>query len=290
MRESRPARRHEVCSSSARFNTVNGVAKRKFASLNPTNGADGRWLHRAPATLPDTELEATNTTVYLGGKFTRINSTVHRGLAAVNATTGALVVARPATRGTGQQHHRRHRRRTALLNVQELLLTPDSVKLIVVHTGRQIAGQDRYGVGLINTLTNTCCSPWRTQLWEDNLRFVGDIQRAYGGAVAPNGQYFVVTSGSGGDRPPINDTAVAFPIEGGEDVQTRCGSPVLFDSVYSVAITEVGVYLGGHFTWMESPTAKDPWPGLDNVGLRHVARASRATASATTSSSATTSV
>jgi len=77
-----------------------------------------------------------------------------------------------------------------------------------------------------------------------------------------------VTSGSGGDRPPINDTVMAFPMNGGADpsnVQplwiSRC-----FDSVYSVAISEKAVYIGGHFTWNESPTAPDPWPGLDNVG------------------------
>ena len=42
---------------------------------------------------------------------------------------------------------------------------------------------------------------------------------------------------------------------------TRC-----FDSVYSVAISEKAVYIGGHFAWNESPTAPDPWPGLDDVG------------------------
>lgn len=39
-----------------------------------------------------------------------------------------------------------------------------------------------------------------------------------------------------------------------------------FDSIYSVAITEVAVYVGGHFGFVESPTSNDPWPGLDNVG------------------------
>ncbi len=26
------------------------------------------------------------------------------------------------------------------------------------------------------------------------------------------------------------------------------------------------MYAGGHFNYNESPTAPDPWPGLDNVG------------------------
>ena len=85
----------------------------------------------------------------------------------------------------------------------------------MVHTGRQIAGQDRYGIGLINTQNNTLMA-WRTRLWDDNLQFVGGIQRIYAGAISPDGSYFVVSSGSGGDRPPINDTAVAYSIPNGQ--------------------------------------------------------------------------
>ena len=246
------------------FNAVNGVAKRKFASINPTTGATVTGFTANGDSL-GTELEATNTTVYLGGKFTRINGAFHRGLAAVNATTGALIgstTGNPAgtwindvTGGIGPD---------GALNLQELLLTPDQSKLIVVHTGRQIAGQDRYGIGIIDTGTGLLL-PWRTRLWEDNLSRVGGIQRIYAGDVAPNGEYFVVGSGSGGDRPPINDTAVALPIAGDDFVQPLWVSR-LFDSVYSIAISEVGVYVGGHFSWMESPTARVPWPGLDNQG------------------------
>ncbi len=246
------------------FNNVNGVAKRKFASINPVTGATVTGF-TANGDAVGTELEATNSTVYLGGKFTRINGAFHRGLAAVDANTGALLGrtnGNPA--GTWNNDITGGIGPNGALNVQEMLLTPDQSKLIVLHTGRQIAGQDRYGVGIIDTQSGTL-TPWRSRLWEDNLQYVGGIQRIYGGAVSPDGQFFVATSGSGGDRPPINDTAVALPIAGGDFVDplwiSRC-----FDSVYSVAISEVGVYLGGHFSWMESPTAKDPWPGLDNVG------------------------
>ena len=75
----------------------------------------------------------------------------------------------------------------------------------------------------------------------------------------------VVSEGSGGDAPPISDTAVRFPIAGADDVQPDWVSRH-FDSVYSVAITEDAVYLGGHFQFEPSPTAPSPWPGLTNVG------------------------
>jgi PKD repeat protein len=247
-----------------RFNTVNGVTKRKFASLNPTTGATVTGF-TAHANGAGTELEATNTTVYLGGQFTQINGANKVGLAAVDATTGALVGRTGANPvGTWNNDISGGIGPNGQLNVQELKLTPDQTRLIVVHTGRKVAGQDRYGVALINVLTGEL-APWRTRLWEDNLGFVGGVQRAYAADVSPDGSFFVVTSGSGGDRPPINDTAIRLPVAGEDFVQPDWVSRA-YDSIYSVAISEKAIYIGGHFSWIESPTARDPWPGLDNQG------------------------
>jgi PKD repeat protein len=238
------------------FNTINGVTKRKIASINPTTGAPVTGF-TANASAQATAIAATNSTVYVGGNFQTVNGTPRVGLVALNGATGAVLpgFVNDISGGIGVN---------GALTVQQLKLTHDDSKLLVVHTGRRIAGQDRYGVGLISTSTNQLL-PWRTRLWDDNLQFVGGIQRVYAGDIAPNDQYFVVTSGSGGDRPPINDTAVAFPVAGSDNVQPLWVSRH-FDSVYSVAITERAVYVGGHFSFEESPTAPDPWPGLDNVG------------------------
>ncbi len=238
------------------FNTVNGVTKRKVARISPTTGAPVTTF-TANADARATALAVSNTTVYVGGQFTMINGVGRRALAAVNRSTGVLDTGfnQQLTGGLGPN---------GLLTVQELVLSHDDAKLLVVHTGRQIGGQDRYGVGLINTATKALL-PWRTRLWDDNLGFVGGIQRVYAGDISPDDSYFVVTSGSGGDRPPINDTAIAFSMNGGDNIQPLWVSRH-FDSVYSVAITERAVYVGGHFSWQESPTSNVPWPGLDNVG------------------------
>ena len=240
------------------FSTISGVPRQKVASLSLTTGTPvASFAFTGATNNVGSALAATNTTLYVGGKFTRINGVNRSGLAAVSATTGAIDPAfnLPLTGGIGVN---------GALTVQQLKLTHDETKLLVVHTGRQIAGQDRLGIGLIDTATKTLL-PWRTRLWDDNLPFVGGVTRIYAGDIAPNDQYFVVTSGSGGDRPPISDTAVAYPIDGADNVQPLWVSRS-FDSVYSVAITEKAVYLGGHFSFEESPTAQQPWPGLDNVG------------------------
>ncbi|MFF5074895.1 Ig-like domain-containing protein [Micromonospora olivasterospora] len=238
------------------FNTVGGLTKRKVARLDPVTGAPSAAF-TAQGNGRGTALAVSNTAVYVGGQFTKINGVNRPALAALNPTTGAVDSGfnLPLSGGIGVG---------GMLTVQQLKLTHDGSKLLVVHTGRQIAGQDRYGVGLVDTATKALL-PWRTRLWEDNLSFVGGIQRVFAGDIAPDDSYFVVTSGSGGDRPPINDTAMAFPVAGGDHVEPIWVSRH-FDSVYSVAITEAAVYVGGHFSWQESPTSNVPWPGLDNVG------------------------
>jgi PKD repeat protein len=238
------------------FTSVNGVDKRRVASLDPVTGAPVAGF-TAHANNRATALAVTNSTVYVGGRFATVNGLDQVGLAAVDATTGAVDAGfdNQLSGGIGVN---------GVLTVQQLQLTHDSATLLVVHTARRIDGQDRYGVGLVDTASKQLL-PWRTRLWEDNLQYVGGIQRIYGGDIAPDDSYFVVTSGSGGDRPPINDTAIAFSFEGADHREPLWISRA-FDSIYSVAVTERAVYIGGHFQWNESPTAPDPWPGLDDRG------------------------
>jgi large repetitive protein len=241
---------------SGNFGTVNGVSRKGIARLSPVTGAPLTEF-TANTNGKVNELAVTNTTVYAGGRFTLVNNVPRGALAALDSTTGAVRTdfVNNITGGIGTNGE---------LAVQRLKLTHDEGRLLVVHTGRQVNGQDRYGIAIINTRTNKL-TPWRTRLWENNLQFVGGIQRIYAGDIAPDDSYFVVASGSGGDRPPINDTAIAYSFENGDDVQPLWISRH-FDSIYSVAITEVGVYVGGHFQWAESPTSPEPWPGLDDVG------------------------
>lgn len=244
------------------FNTVNGMTKQKVASLNLTTGAPLTTFGFTNNTNNQvTALATTNDTLYVGGRFSRLNGVVKSGLAAVNTASGVVdtTFSNDITGGIGVD---------GALGVPQLKLTNDGSKLLVVHTGRQIAGQDRYSMGLIDTATKQLL-PFRSQLWDENLARVGGVNRIYGADIAPDDSYFVVTSGSGGDAPPISDTAIAYPLNAtsiqSSDVEELWVSRH-FDSIYSVAITEQAVYLGGHFSFVESPTADDPWPGLDNVG------------------------
>ncbi|MCW2501807.1 MAG: hypothetical protein JWO79_91 [Actinomycetia bacterium] len=237
------------------FNTVGGITKRKIVRLDPATGAPIAAF-TANASAQATAIAVSATAVYVGGQFKTVNGVARESLVALNPATGAVDTGftLPISGGIGLN---------GMLTVQQLKLTHDDSTLMVVHTGRQIGGQDRYGVGMIDTATKALL-PWRTRLWQDNIAFVGGVQRVVAGDIAPDDSYFVVTSGSGGDGPPINDTTMAFPLAGQDNVQPRWISRN-FDSVYSVAVTERAVYIGGHFSWNESPTSNVPWPGLDTV-------------------------
>ncbi len=244
------------------FNTVGGVARQKVASLDLTTGAPiGTFNFSQSTNNQATALAATNSTLYVGGRFDRINGQLRTGLAAVSTASGAVDMSfdNQLSGGIGVNGQ---------LGVPQLKLTHDEGKLLVVHTGRQIDGQDRLGMGIIDTATKQLL-PWRSQLWDNNLARVGGVTRIYAADIAPDDSYFVVGSGSGGDAPPISDTVIAYPLTAASleqsDVQPLWISRH-FDSIYSLAVTEMAVYVGGHFGFIESPTADDPWPGLDNVG------------------------
>ena len=98
---------------------------------------------------------------------------------------------------------------------------------------------------------------------------VGGVTRIYGADIAPDDSYFVVTSGSGGDAPPISDTAVAFPLNAASlqtPTSSRCGSRGT-----STASTRWPSPRWPSTSAVTSASSSrrpsdDPWPGLDNVG------------------------
>ena len=239
-----------------RFNTVNGNSKLRVAAIDPITGNTINSF-TANTNSAATSVAVTGDTVYIGGQFSTVNGQPRLGLAAVDATTGELLddFRIDLTGGQGVN---------GMINVQAMVLSDDLTRLLVVSTAREMDGQPRWGIGLIDTATNALL-PWRTRLFEENLSSIGGIQRLYTADIAPNGQYFVVGSGSGGDRPPISDTAIAFPLAGNDSVEPLWISR-MFDSVYSIAITGDAVYVGGHMNYAESPTAPDPWPGLTTQG------------------------
>jgi hypothetical protein len=131
-----------------------------MTSLSPRTGAPIAGF-TADVDAAGTELEATNTTVYLGCPLSAVNVPAKSALAAPSATTTALVGRTSADAGSTFGH--------GLIGgigpnggvtVQELKLSM-AARSLVCTPGRQVNWRDRYGVALVNTTTEKLlpCGP-----------------------------------------------------------------------------------------------------------------------------------
>ncbi|MGI9600933.1 MAG: hypothetical protein ACR2QE_03545 [Acidimicrobiales bacterium] len=241
-----------------KFNNVNGFHRTKIAKLDMAGNTLAAF--RANASAVVTGLTVGNGNVYLTGSFKKVDGVDRLYLAAVDSVTGAVDpnfdIPLSGPLGVGNA-----------IGGKEVDITSDQSTLLVVSTARQFDGLDRYGLGLIDLTGPTAeVSPWRTRLYQDNVhRCSGGWLQLRDGEISPDDSYFVVVS-KGHDRPPACDTAVKFPMTADPDNNTDPHWVSRhFDSVYSVAISDVAVYTGGHFRYMESPTSPDPWPGNTNT-------------------------
>lgn len=233
------------------FNTVSGQARKKVVKLSASGAVDPAFVANANAKV--SAVEVSKRRIWIGGKFTTVNGTARGGLAALDATTGAVKkdFDLPIAGGIGYGGE---------LTVKGLGITPDLKTLIVSFTGQSIGGVSRVGVAQIDvSVAPAVVSPWKTTLFQDGLVERGGQLWLRGFDIAADGSYFAVTT-SGGDAPPINDMVIAFPVAGGDGVQPRWLSRH-FDSVFAVAIDAAAVYTGGHYRFQEAPGSIEPYPG-----------------------------
>lgn len=228
-----------------KFNTINGVTKRKLAKLDLSNGTvDTSFTAQADGAIADLVLD--DGVLYATGGFSSINADPALALAAIDPGTGAVdpTFDLPITTYIGQ---------VSGTIGQRLAITPDGSTLIVMHRGRYVDGVERRGVAMVDlTQSPAALSTWHTAFWE-NTSVVSIVD----GEMSPDGSYFVVVGGWG-DSPPWRDTAIAFPVAGGPDTDTLWVTRN-HDSTFAVGIDDNAVYIGGHFCWTEGPTTADPW-------------------------------
>jgi hypothetical protein len=149
--------------------------------------------------------------------------------------------------------------------VHALQVSPDGTRLLVAHTAQFVGGLERFGIAIVDIDTPTATvDPWYTTFWKDNLPNSGGTVRVTGAAWGPDGTWFV-TSNTGGDKAPANDSVQRF------DVNVPLPAAVTwvnrqFDSSYSITTDANGtVYVGGHFRYTDAPGSDLPFPGDPNV-------------------------
>jgi len=240
------------------FTTVDGQTRRKVAKINYQTGQVDPTF-KAQANGRVTSLEILGDRLFLGGRFTSINGTPRSGIAEVNTASGAVAatfqIGLVGARGAG-----------GASGVKAMDLSPDGTTLMIAHLNTYLEGQQTTGLAKVDVSAGGArMTGWRIDEFEgrcrDNQIMTRDVE------VSPDGTYAVIVS-SGDDYPPCGDTAIAVPLAGTSLVEPLWMTR-MFDSTYSVAITDVAVYVGGHFRYTEAPGSIDPFPGNPLTPIRN---------------------
>ncbi len=196
--------------------------------------------------------------VYIGGDFTMVSGTPATGLVKVDRITGAVDTSWvPAFDNSinGSQLVRRVR------------ATPDGNNLFVLHFASQVEGQTRQAVakfdlgGAAPTLSGWNI-PWVQQNPASNCwGALRDME------LSPDGSFLVV-GGQGADNPPNCDSVLKYFTAGDAQVNFEW-SARMYSSVFSLAVSDVAIYVGGHFCAaprnpIPAGGVSSTWPGTAN--------------------------
>jgi hypothetical protein len=243
------------------FSSVSGVNRKKVVKLRLVDGSVVTQF-RANANAGVNDVAVANGKAYLGGQFSTVNGTARDALAAVDLTTGNVDSGfdLPVTEGTGLN---------GASGVRAVDVTPDGNTLVSAHNAHRVDGEVRQGLALIDISGATATlRPWRTDHFDwdcsPNVRVTHPVMRDV--QFSADGSYLVAVT-SIGNYAPWCDVAVRFPTNGGNGVTATWVSR-LFDTPETVAITDQGIYVGGHMRWLMAPgTEWDDW-GNGNTGTQ----------------------
>ena len=217
-----------------RFTRWDNSSAQRIVKLNANGSRDTRF--RASASAIVRGLAATNNDVYLAGDFYWVSGDVRVGFAAVDANTGAVdpgfIMDVEDSAAEGQL-------------ARGIVVTSDGKSVFGLHFGTSINGARREVLVKINTAGTTArLANWRVD-WSGQTRFSQCRAALRDIAIAPDDS-FIVVGGQGSDNPPNCDSVLRYP--------TRSTGVVGFDwsarfysSVFSLAVSDTAVYVGGHF-------------------------------------------
>jgi hypothetical protein len=194
------------------------------------------------------DLQLRGNVLYLTGPFDTVAGSPRAGLAAVDATTGALLpmdlpLSVPQTSGT-------------LISGRKMDVTADGSKLVLVGNFRQIAGADRPQLAVVDldgAGNGVVDADWRSNSYSATCSssfdsYLRDVE------FSPDGTFFVVnTTGAWGGTSKMCDSSARF--ETGATGTAITPTWINFtggDTLYAASVTSEAVYIGGHQRWMNN--------------------------------------
>jgi hypothetical protein len=239
------------------FSTVNGQSYKKVVRLNLADGSIATSFKANTNGLVQ-DLVLRDGWLYVSGKFTLIKSTARSGVARLNAITGSvdpnfdLPFTNPP-RGS--------------MGVPEIDVTPDGSKLIALGSFGQVAGQPRIQIAMLDlSTTPATVSPWQTSVYpvydpnNPTTTWCSGAFQTYMRDVdiAPDGSYFIVVTTGAFRANRMCDTISRWELNTtGPNQQPTWVNWTGGDTSWSVSVSGVAVYVGGHMRWNNNPYRGD---------------------------------
>jgi len=208
--------------------------------------------------------------LYIGGFFGHVGGQTHSGIAALNATTGAVdsylnvqLAGHHNSSGSGAQGY---------IGTWALDASPDGSRLVVVGNFATADGLSRDQLVMIDLNSGSAVVDpnWATNGYTPlcfSWAFDGYVR---GVSFSPDGSYFVVNATGGGNPGTLCDATSRFETNAtGTNIQPTWVDQTGGDTVWGVTITNDAIYIGGHNRWNNNPLGVDqaqpgavPRPGL----------------------------
>ena len=253
------------------FTQVNGQAVKYLTVLDTNTGQIVSSFHTPTIDYGMVrDMVVSGGRLYIGGFFGHVGGQTHSGIAALNATTGAVdsylnvqLAGHHNDSGSGAQGY---------IGAWSLDASPDGSRLVVVGNFKTADGLTRDQLAMIdlNSSSAVVDPNWSTTRYSPlcfSWAFDGYVR---GVSFSPDGSFFVVNATGGGNPGTLCDATARFETGAtGTDIQPTWVDETGGDTVWGITITDDAVYIGGHNRWNNNPLGVDhaqpgavPRPGL----------------------------
>ena len=231
------------------FLNVNGRASRGLAKVNVADGSLVTGF-TAPTNASVEDIVLRRNVLYVGGAFSTIRGVARARLAAVEPTTGVvntelnLPISDPIAGSAG---------------VKQLDVSPYASRLVVIGNFRKVNGIARSQVAVIDLAASPDrVANWETQRYTPRCSTASDTY-VRGVDFSPDASYFVIVTTGASFVDTLCDAAARFEtLATGTGLQPTWVDYTGGDTLLSVAVTDVAVYVGGHQRWLNNRNgAKD---------------------------------
>ncbi|MEJ7584232.1 MAG: hypothetical protein WKF43_09130 [Acidimicrobiales bacterium] len=225
------------------FTNVNGATINRLAKLRLSDGT-AVTTFAAGATAVVHDIARRGNTLYVGGAFLKIKGVSRGLLAAIDATTGKVSAELNLPVSMGIRN---------AAAVKKLDVTPNGDRLAIVGNFQQVAGVSKSQMAMIDLASSPdTLADWHTNGFNPRCAGVFDTYLR-DVDFSPNGTWLgIVTTGAGIPN-TLCDTATRFETYiSGTDIKPTWTNFSGGDTLYSVAITDAAVYIGGHQRWMNN--------------------------------------